>query len=118
MLVETILATVVFGVLLYPVVYAGYYKLEHKVLFVAACYGIEQIITVLLFGLLSPLFFLKTFAFPQLAANESIEGLRWLLVAMSFVEDYWYFGAIFLLLIAPYMIRRSYRDIFVVRREK
>lgn len=52
-----------------------------------------------------------------LEANGSLKGIRWLLVAMRFVQDYWYFGTPIILLITPFVIKMRYQDVFVVQRK-
>lgn len=113
MLVNTLFGMALVGILLFPAIYAFYFKLQRRVLFLASCYGLEQIITILLLGLVSPLIILKIFTFPQLEANESLESIRWLVVGMQFVEDYWYWGTFIILLLVPFMVHRRYQDVFV-----
>lgn len=89
-----------------------YYKLQYKIVFIAVCYGMEQIIIALLVGLVSPLIILSIFAFPQLEANGSLESVRWLVVLTRFYEEYWYWFSPIILLILPVMIQRRYKDVF------
>jgi hypothetical protein len=79
----------------------------------ASCYGLEQIISVLLLGLLSPIIFLKIFAVPQLEANQSLVNIRWLINGLHFIESYWHVGILISLLIAPFIVHRRFKDVFV-----
>ena len=116
MLVSTLFGIALVGILLFPAIYALYFKFNRKILFMASCYGLEQIIMILLIGLVSPLIILKIFTFPQLESNESLESIRWLVVAMQFVENYWYLGTFIILLVVPFIVHRKYQDVFVKQR--
>jgi hypothetical protein len=113
MLIEIIFGIAVLVTLLFPVLYAFYFKLNRKLLFLASCYGLEQIISVLLFGLLSPIIILDIFAVPQLDSNQSLENVRWFIYGLHFVESYWYAGMLFILLTSPFIVHRRFKDLFV-----
>ncbi|MES9862407.1 MAG: hypothetical protein ABW157_21135 [Candidatus Thiodiazotropha sp. LLP2] len=113
MLIESLLVVVFIGVFLFPIAYSFYYKLQYKIVFIAVCYGMEQIIIALLVGLVSPLIILSIFAFSQLEANGSLESVRWLVVLTRFYEEYWYWFSPIILLILPALIQRGYPDVFI-----
>lgn len=115
MLIDILIGIAVLVTLSFPVIYAFYFKLNRKILFLASCYGIEQIISVLLFGLSSPLLLLKIFAVPQLEANQSLEYLRWVVNGLHFIENNWHIGIFFVLLIAPFIVHRRFKDVFVLQ---
>ena len=114
-LTDLLFATGVIALFLYPILYLFYFKLTHGLLFLAACYGLEQIISLLLIGLLSPLFILDVFAFPQLEANGDIENLRWLVTLTHYAGDYWYWITPVVLLATPTIVHKRYTTVFTQR---
>ncbi len=116
MLFDVLIGILVLVTLLFPVLYAFYFKLNRKILFMASCYGIEQIISVLLLLVASPMFILKIFAVPQLEANQSLENVRWFITSLQFIESYWYFGMLIILLVAPFIVHRRFKDVFILER--
>jgi hypothetical protein len=118
MLADSLLVAALMGIILFPVIYAFYFKLQRKVLFLAACYGLEQIITLLLIGLVSPLILLRVFTFPQLEANGSLEDIGWLVETMGFFQDYWYWITPVILLLVPLSVHRKFQDVFVRQQNR
>lgn len=112
---DILIGIAILGILLFPVLYAIYFKLNRKLLFIASCYGLEQIILMLLYGLFSPMIILEMFAVPQLEANQYLENVRWLINGLYFVESYWYIGMFSILLIAPFLVYRRFKDVFITQ---
>jgi hypothetical protein len=111
-LFEIIFAALLVGLIIFPALYTLHFKLRRKLLFLAACYGLEQIIFVLLLGLASPLILMDIFVFPQLETNGSMAGISWLAATFRFVEDYWYWVTFIILVVVPFPLHNRYRSIF------
>ncbi|UTW45291.1 hypothetical protein KFE80_13185 [bacterium SCSIO 12696] len=89
-LLEYILAVVLVITTLFIFFYIFYKKIENKLFFLAACFGVYCFIEILLIVATAPfsLFFIKIL--PQLAEQEQVEYLIPFLAVSEFVQEYWY----------------------------
>ena len=75
---------------MYALCYAFYMKLSNRFFFVASVLGVQTLLALLLLPACVPLYLFYIKVLPQLALNQSIENIVFLLEILDFLEKYFF----------------------------